>query len=70
VSTPEPDLPLYPPLRPSLTVEELLAVKGAKPIRSLDEVRAGTFEDEAELKSFQPLSRPNATATSPEGCAP
>jgi hypothetical protein len=52
VSTPEPDLPLYPPLRPSLTVEELLAVKGAKPIRSLDELRADTFEDEAELEEF------------------
>jgi hypothetical protein len=70
VSTPEPGLPLYPPLRPSLTMGDLLAVKGAKPIRSLDELRADTHEDEAEPKSLLPLSRPNATATSPEGCAP
>jgi hypothetical protein len=52
VSTPNADLPLYPPFRPSLTVEELLAAKGTKSIRSLDELRADTFEDEAELEEF------------------
>lgn len=52
VSTPEPDLPIYPPVSPSFTVEELLAGKGTEPIRSLDELRANTFEDEAELEDF------------------
>jgi hypothetical protein len=52
MSTPEADWPLYPPFRSSLTVEELLAAKDTKPIRSLDELRADTFEDEAELEEF------------------
>jgi hypothetical protein len=52
MSTSEADLPIYPPIRPSLTVEELLAAKGTQPIRSLDDLRADTFEDEAELEEF------------------
>jgi hypothetical protein len=52
LGTPEADLPLYPPFRPSPTVGELLAAKGTKPIRSLDDLRADTFEDESELEEF------------------
>lgn len=55
MSTPEADHPIYPPLRPSQTVEELLAAKGTKPISSLDDLRADTFEDEEELEEFLAL---------------
>lgn len=38
--------------RPSLSVKQLLAGKGTRPIRSLDELAADTFESDAELEEF------------------
>ncbi|MFJ8749894.1 hypothetical protein ACIREO_11240 [Streptomyces sp. NPDC102441] len=44
--------PVQPPLRPRLTVEELLAAKGTPPIASLEDLRADTFESDEELEEF------------------
>jgi hypothetical protein len=52
MSAPEADYPIYPPLRPRLTVEEMLAAKNTQPIRSLDDLRADTFESDEELEEF------------------
>lgn len=52
VSTPEAAHPFYPPLRPQVTVEELLAAKGTQPIRSLDDLTADTFDSDEELDDF------------------
>jgi hypothetical protein len=52
MSTPEADRPLYPPLRPQVTAEELLAAKGTQPIRSLDDLAADTFDSDDELDEF------------------
>ncbi|MEX5711940.1 hypothetical protein AB1484_27505 [Parafrankia sp. FMc6] len=52
MTTPEADRPLYPPLRPPVTVEELLAAKGTQPIRSLDDLAADTFDSDGELDEF------------------
>ena len=38
--------------RPSLSVTQLLAAKGTRPIRSLDELAADTFESDEELEEF------------------
>jgi hypothetical protein len=38
--------------RPSLPVTQLLAAKGTRPIRSLDELAADTFESDEELEEF------------------
>jgi len=38
--------------RPSVSVTQLLAAKGARPIRSLDELAADTFESDEELEEF------------------
>ena len=40
------------PARPSLSVTQLLAAKGTRPIRSLDELAADTFESDEELEEF------------------
>jgi hypothetical protein len=39
-------------VRPSLPVTQLLAAKGTRPIRSLDELAADTFESDEELEEF------------------
>ncbi|WP_322747253.1 MULTISPECIES: hypothetical protein [unclassified Frankia] len=52
MSTPETGHPLYPPLRPQVTVEELLAARGTQPIRSLDDLAADTFGSDEELDEF------------------
>jgi hypothetical protein len=38
--------------RPSLPVPQLLAAKGTRPIRSLDELAADTFESDEEVREF------------------
>jgi hypothetical protein len=52
MSTPGTEHPAYPPLRPRLSVEELLAAKNTQPIRSLDDLTADTFESDEELEEF------------------
>ena len=42
----------YPPIRPRLSVEELLAAKNTQPIRDLNDLAADTFESEEELEEF------------------
>lgn len=39
-------------IRPRLSVAQLLAEKRARPIRSLDELAADTFESDLELEEF------------------
>ncbi|MCQ8192630.1 hypothetical protein [Streptomyces rugosispiralis] len=41
-----------PPVRPHLSVEELLAAKNTQPIRFLDDLVADTFESDEELDEF------------------
>lgn len=48
----EEQRPVQPPLRPRLTVEELLAEKGTQAIASLEDLRADTFESDEELEEF------------------
>lgn len=38
--------------RPSPSVTQLLAAKGTRPIRSLDELAADTFESDEDVKEF------------------
>ncbi len=38
--------------RPSVSVRQLLAAKAARPIRSLGELAADTFESDEELEEF------------------
>ncbi|MFZ0188875.1 MAG: hypothetical protein WAL72_18235 [Streptosporangiaceae bacterium] len=38
--------------RPSLSVTQLLAAKGTRPIRFLSELAADTFESDEELEEF------------------
>ena len=52
MSTPETGQPLYPPVRPQITVEELLAARGTQPSRSLDDLAADTFGSDEELDEF------------------
>ncbi|WP_322762623.1 hypothetical protein [Frankia sp. Cr2] len=52
MSTPETGQPLYPPLRPHITDEELLAARGTQPIWSLDDLAADTFGSDEELDDF------------------
>lgn len=52
MSAAETEYPIYPALRPRLSVEELLAAKNVRPIRSLDDLKAGTFESEEEVEEF------------------
>jgi hypothetical protein len=40
------------PIRPRLSAAQLLAAKNTRPIRSLDELAADTFESDAELEEF------------------
>ncbi|GAA1796307.1 hypothetical protein HC028_23465 [Planosporangium flavigriseum] len=52
MSTPDADYSGYPPPRPYMSVEELLAAKNTQPIRSLDDLAADTFESDEELEEF------------------
>jgi hypothetical protein len=52
MSTSDVDYPGYPPPRPRVSVEELLAAKNTQPIRSLDDLTADTFESDEELDEF------------------
>ena len=52
MSTPDADPPVYVPIRPRLSVDELLAARNTQPIRSLDDLAADTFESDEELEEF------------------
>ena len=52
MSTPDSDQFAYPPIRPRVSVEELLAAKNTQPIRSLDDLAADTFGSDEELQEF------------------
>jgi hypothetical protein len=52
MSAAETEHPIYPPVRPRLSVEELLAAKNTQPITSLDDLKADTFESDEELEEF------------------
>lgn len=41
-----------PVIRPRLSASQLLAAKNVRPIRSLDELTADTFESDEELAEF------------------
>lgn len=41
-----------PVIRPRLSASQLLAAKDVRPIRSLDELTADTFESDEELAEF------------------
>ena len=42
--------------RPSLSVPQSLAANGTRPIRSLDELAADTFESDEEVEEFLALT--------------
>jgi hypothetical protein len=44
--------PVDASIRPRLSVTQLLAAKNARPVRSLDELAADTFESDQELEEF------------------
>lgn len=46
------EYPIYPGLRPRVSVEELLAAKNVQPIQSLDDLKADTFESDEEVEEF------------------
>ncbi|MGW0138045.1 hypothetical protein [Streptomyces calvus] len=52
MSTPTPEDFSSPPLRPRLSVEELLAARNTQPIRSLDDLAADMFQSDEELEEF------------------
>ncbi|MEU0740648.1 hypothetical protein [Streptomyces sp. NPDC006134] len=52
MSTPASEGFRYPPPRPRLSVEAMLAAKNTQPIRSLDDLAADTFESDEELEEF------------------
>jgi len=45
------------PIQPRLSVAQLLAVKNAQPVQSLDELTADTFESDHELAQFLAFNR-------------
>ena len=52
MSTPDADPHFYPPIRPRLSVDDLLATRNTQPIRSLADLAADTFESDEELDEF------------------
>jgi hypothetical protein len=52
VSTSSADSDSGKAAHPGLSVTQLLAAKGTRPIRSLDELAADTFESDEELEEF------------------
>jgi hypothetical protein len=52
LSTSGADTSAGPPTRPRLSAAQLLAAKKTRPIRSLDDLTADTFESDEELEEF------------------
>jgi len=52
VSTSGPDSSAGTSIRPRVSVKQLLAAKNTRPIRSLDDLAADTFESDEELEEF------------------
>lgn len=52
VSTPGADSPAREPIRPRRSVAQLLAAQNARPIQSLNDLSADTFESDEELAEF------------------
>ena len=52
MSTPGADDLEHAPVRPRLSIEDLLAAKNTQPIRSLDDLAADTFGSDKELEEF------------------
>ena len=52
MSTSGADSSTRTPVRPSVSVAQLLAAKRTRPIQSLDDLAAGTFESDEELDEF------------------
>jgi hypothetical protein len=52
VSASGADSPAGGATRPRLSAAQLLAAKNARPIRSLDDLAADTFESDEELEEF------------------
>jgi len=52
MSKSQPDQPIFPHVRKKISLEELVRAKRARPIQSMDELRADTFESDEELDEF------------------
>ncbi|HEY5985873.1 MAG TPA: hypothetical protein VIV12_05730 [Streptosporangiaceae bacterium] len=52
MSTSDADSSAGAAIRPRLSAEQLLAAKNTKPIRSVDDLAADTFESDEELEEF------------------
>jgi hypothetical protein len=52
MGTREADQPDIPVVRPRVSVDELLAAKNTRPIKSVDDLAADTFESDEELEEF------------------
>ncbi len=52
MSESQPDHPIFPPVRKKTSIEELIRAKQARPIRSVDELAAETFESDEVLDEF------------------
>ena len=52
MSTSGADSPAREPTRPRRSAAQLLAAKNTRPIRSLDDLSADTFESDEELAEF------------------
>ncbi|WP_248965968.1 hypothetical protein [Sphaerisporangium perillae] len=48
----QPDHPIFPPARKKTSIDELIRAKHARPIRSVDDLAADTFESDEELDDF------------------
>jgi hypothetical protein len=58
VSTSGPNCSAGTSIRPRVSVEQLLAAKNTRPIRSLDDLAADTFESDEELEEFLAFTYP------------
>ncbi|WP_214412714.1 hypothetical protein [Sphaerisporangium fuscum] len=52
MSESQPDHPIFPPVRKKTSVDELIRAKHARPIRSIGDLAADTFESDEELDDF------------------
>ncbi len=52
MSESQPDHPILPPVRKKTSVDELIRAKHARPICSVHELAADTFESDEELDDF------------------
>ncbi|MDP9847459.1 hypothetical protein [Streptosporangium lutulentum] len=48
----QPDRPISSPVRKKTSVDELIRAKRARPIRSVEDLTAHTFESDEELDEF------------------